>query len=149
MRNRAGPVGVYIRGAPGGAKTKSMSTTGDSVKGGISTCFLTTRLPLWAGVRQNVVGSNITGTAVKSDVYTSPAELATNYAAQGLTDAAVAMAVDGAATATAVSGAALLEEVRRLTESVTNMETNMATLQASMTALETTLDAIKSGAATS
>lgn len=32
--------------------------------GHVNTCFLTTRLPLWAGVRQNAVGSTLTGKPV-------------------------------------------------------------------------------------
>ncbi|YP_094030.1 IX [Bovine mastadenovirus A] len=35
-------------------------------QGDIRTCFLTARLPRWAGVRQNVVGSNISGGVVDS-----------------------------------------------------------------------------------
>lgn len=35
-------------------------------QGDIRTCFLTARLPRWAGVRQNVIGSNISGDSVGS-----------------------------------------------------------------------------------
>lgn len=35
-------------------------------EGIVNTCFLTTRLPSWAGSRQNVVGSNLEGKPVPS-----------------------------------------------------------------------------------
>ena len=35
-----------------------------SFKGGVFSPYLTTRLPAWAGVRQNVMGSNVDGRPV-------------------------------------------------------------------------------------
>lgn len=37
-------------------------------KGIVNTCFLTTRLPSWAGSRQNVTGSDLEGRPVASDL---------------------------------------------------------------------------------
>lgn len=37
----------------------------DPQQGGVNTCFLTTRLPTWAGSRQNVVGSDLEGHPVQ------------------------------------------------------------------------------------
>ncbi|BBE29302.1 IX [Bat mastadenovirus] len=37
-------------------------------KGIVNTCFLTTRIPSWAGARQNVTGSNLEGRPVPSNI---------------------------------------------------------------------------------
>jgi len=58
-----------------------------SFKGGVFSPYLTTRLPAWAGVRQNVMGSNVDGRPV------APANSAT------LTYATVGSSVDTAAAA--------------------------------------------------
>lgn len=64
-----------------------------SFKGGVFSPYLTTRLPAWAGVRQNVMGSNVDGRPV------APANSAT------LTYATVGSSVDTAAAAAAASTA--------------------------------------------
>ena len=64
-----------------------------SFKGGVFSPYLTTRLPAWAGVRQNVMGSNVDGRPV------APANSAT------LTYATVGSSVDTAAASAAASTA--------------------------------------------
>ncbi|QDA77074.1 IX [Mastadenovirus pipistrelli] len=41
-------------------------------KGIVNTCFLTTRIPSWAGARQNVIGSDLNGRPVPSEVTSRP-----------------------------------------------------------------------------
>ena len=67
----------------------SMEGNAVSFKGGVFSPYLTTRLPAWAGVRQNVMGSNVDGRPV------APANSAT------LTCATVGSSVDTAAAAAA------------------------------------------------
>ena len=64
-----------------------------SFEGGVFSPYLTTRLPSWAGVRQNVVGSNVDGRPV------APANSTT------LTYATVGSSVDTAAAAAASAAA--------------------------------------------
>lgn len=64
-----------------------------SFEGGVFSPYLTTRLPPWAGVRQNVVGSNVDGRPV------APANSAT------LTYATVGTSLDTAAAAAASAAA--------------------------------------------
>ncbi|AAB38714.1 IX [Canine mastadenovirus A] len=45
-------------------------------KGLVNTCFVTTRIPSWAGARQNVTGSDLEGKPVPSDVLESGRPLA-------------------------------------------------------------------------
>lgn len=47
-----------------GSRALNILAMGD--QGDIRTCFLTARLPRWAGVRHNVTGSNISGLPVPS-----------------------------------------------------------------------------------
>nr|P32539.1 RecName: Full=Hexon-interlacing protein; AltName: Full=Protein IX [Human adenovirus 41]AAA42476.1 polypeptide IX [Human adenovirus 41] len=71
----------------------SMEGNAVSFKGGVFSPYLTTRLPAWAGVRQNVMGSNVDGRPV------APANSAT------LTYATVGSSVDTAAAAAASAAA--------------------------------------------
>lgn len=73
----------------------SGSTDSNAVnfEGGVFSPYLTCRLPCWAGVRQNVVGSNVDGRAV------APANSAT------LTYATVGSSLDTAAAAAASAAA--------------------------------------------
>lgn len=64
-----------------------------SFEGGVFSPYLTTRLPSWAGVRQNVVGSDVNGRPV------APANSAT------LTYATVGTSLDTAAAAAASAAA--------------------------------------------
>ncbi|AAC13959.1 IX [Human adenovirus 40] len=64
-----------------------------SFEGGVFSPYLTTRLPSWAGVRQNVVGSNVDGRPV------APANSTT------LTYATIGSSVDTAAAAAASAAA--------------------------------------------
>ncbi|ALE30458.1 IX [Simian adenovirus 17] len=71
----------------------SMEGSAVSFEGGVFSPYLTTRLPAWAGVRQNVVGSNVDGRPV------APANSAT------LTYATVGSSLDTAAAAAASAAA--------------------------------------------
>lgn len=71
----------------------SMEGSAVSFEGGVFSPYLTTRLPAWAGVRQNVVGSNMDGRPV------APANSAT------LTYATVGTSLDTAAAAAASAAA--------------------------------------------
>ena len=75
----------------------SMEGNAVSFKGGVFSPYLTTRLPAWAGVRQNVMGSNVDGRPV------APANSAT------LTYATVGSSVDTAAAAAASAAKAPAE----------------------------------------
>lgn len=68
-------------------------STAVSFEGGVFSPYLTTRLPAWAGVRQNVVGSTVDGRPV------APANSAT------LTYATVGSSLDTAAAAAASAAA--------------------------------------------
>ncbi|ALE30422.1 IX [Simian adenovirus 19] len=88
--------GIKRTGRWGGFIAKmSGSTDSNSVnfEGGVFSPYLTTRLPSWAGVRQNVVGSSMDGRPV------APANSAT------LTYATVGSSLDAAAAAAASAAA--------------------------------------------
>lgn len=117
--------------------------------GGINTCFLTTRLPLWAGVRQNVTGSNINGTPVTSGVFNqaTPRAASETERAEPAATARARVAAVTMATARAVDEeAVVLEEVQRLKQTLTEVETKVAQLSASMTGLQTSLEALRATA---
>ncbi|WGH00115.1 pIX [Human mastadenovirus G] len=84
-----------IKGQDGWAQVFKMSgtTDGNAFEGGVFSPYLTSRLPSWAGVRQNVVGSTVDGRPV------APANSAT------LTYATVGSPLDTAAAAAASAAA--------------------------------------------
>ena len=84
-----------IKGHEGWARCFKMSgtTDGNAFEGGVFSPYLTSRLPSWAGVRQNVVGSTVDGRPV------APANSAT------LTYATVGSSLDTAAAAAASAAA--------------------------------------------
>lgn len=115
--------------------------------GGINTCFLTSRLPLWAGVRQNVVGSNINGVPVLSGVYNgSSSSTATARAVTAEAEASLAVAseVEGAA----VAGPSVMEEIELLKDAIVRAEASIAGLTATMRSLQATMDSIQASIAT-
>lgn len=91
-----GGVTKGINGKDGWAHVFKMSgtTDGNAFEGGVFSPYLTSRLPSWAGVRQNVVGSTVDGRPV------APANSATlTYATLGSSlDTAAAAAASAAAS---------------------------------------------------
>lgn len=124
--------------------------------GGINTCFLTTRLPLWAGVRQNVTGSNINGTPVTSGVYNQVTPRAASVVEERARVAAAAeVAAEARAQVAAVTAATLraveeetgvMEELRQLKQNLTEVEAKITKLSSSMTGLKTSLDSLQASA---
>lgn len=49
-----------------------IATMDPQQKGIVNTCFLTTRIPSWAGARQDVIGSDLIGRPVPSNVRGPP-----------------------------------------------------------------------------
>lgn len=98
-----------------------LGTMSEPESGNISTPFLLTRLPGWAGVRQNVVGSDLTGRPVPG--FIPPA----NTVAAADVKAAVPLAedsmdLDDALGTTTEQLVALQRTVTELNEKVLNLE---------------------------
>ncbi|APD29205.1 IX [Canine adenovirus 1] len=95
-------------------------------KGIVNTCFLTTRIPSWAGARQNVTGSDLGGKPVPSDVLESGRPLAaprvrTLYEEQQLNMLTVNVILDDLKTQVAAmqnSVTAIQEELKDLKQRV-------------------------------
>lgn len=62
-----------------------MATSTNKEKGTINTAFLTCKLPAWAGVRQDIVGSDIHGNPVRPTNFTTTST--SRYAAAAATTA--------------------------------------------------------------
>lgn len=117
--------------------------------GGINTCFLTTRMPLWAGVRQNVVGSNIDGVPVLSGVYNGSSS-STATARAGVAEASLEAVPARAAELEGGVAADLgvMEEMQLLKDAVVRAESNIAALTATIQSLQTTMDSIQASMST-
>nr|QRV11649.1 IX [Bat mastadenovirus] len=99
-------------------------------KGIVNTCFLSTRIPSWAGARQNVDGSNLTGGEVPSNVAEPrrPVE-----GGEALNDAdLIPAAVDGI--------------IENLKEQVSGIKNTVTALQADLNTLKQTVERVAVGA---
>ena len=104
--------------------------------GEVRTCFLTARLPRWAGVRQNVIGSNIGGLPV-------PAPETIGY---GRTRAgATLITLRNAATAKPLSEQVedLIEENLQLTANLNALSVRLAAMERAYAELQRDLEPIR------
>lgn len=92
------------------------ATMDPSQKGIVNTCFLTTRIPSWAGARQNVVGSNLEGKPVPSDL--------------GRAVSAPVDPVDAAVVAVNTVIAELKEQVTDMQDTVRNLQQEVEAMRA-------------------
>lgn len=106
-------------------------------RGIVNTCFVTTRLPAWAGSRQNVMGSDLQGHPVPSDLRRpvagggrdEPGAAAPHPAAGPMEEEEIG---DDEMEELAEELDLLKEEVRQLTESVQRLETAVTAIQAQL-----------------
>lgn len=94
-----------------------------SDQGEVRTCFLTARLPRWAGVRHNVLGSNISGLPVPS-----PETFSTQRSVLGST----LLTMRNIATTRPVE-----EQLETLTDQLLQLTTALNAATERLTALET------------
>lgn len=117
-----------------------MASSSNKDVGTINTAFLTCKLPAWAGVRQNVVGSDIQGLPVKpTNFSTSRFSSSASSGGSSLPESSVPLAEPLPASAftthhvdlvqsTAATLLQLTSKIDALTEKVTNLESNLTVL---------------------
>lgn len=112
--------------------------------GSINTAFLTCKLPAWAGVRQNVVGSDIHGHPVKPTNYTTSrfSSSASSGGSGTLPDSAVPAAIAASAYSThhvdlvesmAATMLQLTTKIETLTDKMSQLEQTVGVMYATMT----------------